>query len=67
MTACTPLSQSLREILKPSNINVLIVYPGPIETDQAHSNSPSDPATSKRMPPALLAQEIHSSVARGKR
>jgi len=60
-------AQSLREILKPRNINVLIVYPGPTETAQARANSPGDPATSKRMPPALLAQKIHSSVARGKR
>ena len=60
-------AQSLREILKPRNINVLIVYPGPTETDQARANSPGDPATSKRMPPGVLAQKIHSSVARGKR
>ena len=67
MTTCTPLPQSLREILKPSNINVLIVYPGPTETVQARTNSPGDPSTSKRMPPGVLAQRTHSSVARGKR
>jgi short-subunit dehydrogenase len=67
MTACTPLPQSLREILKPSNINVLIVYPGPTETVQARTNSPGDPSTSKRMPPGVLAQKIHSAMARGKR
>ena len=60
-------AQSLREILKPRNINVLIVYPGPTETDQARANSPGDPATSKRMPPGVLAQKIHSAAARGKR
>ena len=60
-------AQSLREILKPRNINVLIVYPGPTETDQVRTNSPGDPATSKRMPPTLLAQKTHSSVDRGRR
>ena len=60
-------AQSLREILKPRNINVLIVYPGPTETAQARANSPGDPASSKRMPPALLAQNIHAAAARGKR
>lgn len=56
-------ANSLREIIKPRKIKVLIVYPGPTETEQARSNSPLQRRGGRRMLPAVLAEKIVNAIA----
>lgn len=64
--AIAAYANSIRPACRRSNINVLTVFPGPVETAHAERHAPSGSDTSKRMPPVELARRILVAVAGGK-
>lgn len=61
----TAYARSLRIALKPQDIKVMTVFPGPTRTPHARMYSPDNSRENKRMLPEVLAQNIFGAMARG--
>ncbi len=60
-------ARSLAVALKPNNVNVLSVFPGPTRTAHARRYSPDNSREQTRMAPEALAETIHRAVLRRQR
>lgn len=60
--AIANFAQSLKKALRKQEINVLTVYPGPINTDQARRHAPPGADASKRMSADRVADQILKAV-----
>lgn len=60
-------ANSLRKSLKSEGINVLVVYPGPMKTDQAARHAPKDADSEKRRSADDVAHLIWQAIDKGKK
>ena len=60
--AISNYAKSLRKALKGDGINVLVVYPGPMKTEQASRHAPKGADAEKRMNSDEVAQQIFSAI-----
>ena len=57
-------ARGLRAALRPQNLHVLTVFPGPTRTAHARRYSPDNRREHRRMAPEVLAQRIVAAIAR---
>lgn len=60
--AISNYANSLRKALKADGINVLVVYPGPMKTEQASRHAPKGADAERRMNSDEVAQQIYSAI-----
>lgn len=60
-------AKSLRKALRPDDIRVLVVYPGPMKTDQASRHAPKGADEEKRMDAEEVAKQIWNAIDKRKR
>lgn len=64
--AISNYAKSLRKAVKGEGINVLVVYPGPMKTEQASRHAPKGADAEKRMNSDDVALQIYSAIERRK-
>lgn len=65
--ALSNYAKSLRKALKADGINVLVVYPGPMKTEQARRHAPKGAKAEARMDADQVAAQIFSAIDKRKK